>query len=504
MDRFRNIPLFLVLTGLMSLAMYLPAVHGLVNERFAQSRAFFYTGTLGLFATTLITIALSGRPRKLRGGLGDLAALLAAFSVLPLVLAVPFQQALGTTSFLNAYVEMVSSLTTTGATLFDPNRLSGTLHLWRATVGWFGGLVMWLAAAAILAPLSLGGFEVTATAEPGQADTPANHFEHSDANRRLQRSARQLVPIYTALTVVLWLCLTIAGDTPLVGLIHAMSTMATSGITPLSGLEQSTSGIAGEALMFLFMFFALSRLTFASDTTGSLRPGLWDDAEFRMGLALVAGVPVVLFARHWWGAFDVDDVENTGAALRALWGSVFTVLSFLTTNGFESVGWTDARNWSGLESPGLILLGLSLMGGGVATTAGGVKLLRVYALYLAGVREMRMLVHPSSVGHSTGQNRRIRRKGAFVAWVFFMMFALALTAVTALLTALGTDFEDALILAVAALSTTGPLLQAATEAPIAIADLGPLAKLILSAAMVLGRFETLAIIALFNPSLWRD
>jgi trk system potassium uptake protein TrkH len=31
----------------------------------------------------------------------------------------------------------------------------------------------------------------------------------------------------------------------------------------------------------------------------------------------------------------------------------------------------------------------------------------------------------------------------------------------------------------------------------------PAAKLVFSAAMVLGRMETLALIALFNPSLWR-
>jgi Trk-type K+ transport system membrane component len=42
----------------------------------------------------------------------------------------------------------------------------------------------------------------------------------------------------------------------------------------------------------------------------------------------------------------------------------------------------------------LLLMGLALMGGGVATTAGGVKLLRVYALYKHGAREMERLVHP--------------------------------------------------------------------------------------------------------------
>jgi trk system potassium uptake protein TrkH len=504
MIRIRNMPLFLVLTGIMALAMYVPALHGLVNQRFAEARAFFYAGTLGLFLVVLVTITLSSRPRRGDSGLRDLAALFAAFTVLPLFLAWPFYEAVKTTSFLNAYVEMVSSITTTGATLFDPERLSNTVHLWRALVGWLGGLIMWIAAAAVLAPLNLGGFEVTASAEPGQGDTPLDRFERSEANRRLQRSARQLTPIYVGLTLVLWLCLMIAGERPLIGVSHAMATLATSGISPVGGVIHGQSGLVGEALIFLFMFFALSRLTFSSDTITTARPGLHNDPEFRIGLLLVAGVTLVLFLRHWIAAFDLDAVEEFTAAGRALWGGMFTVLSFLTTTGFESSDWVDARNWSGLGNPGMILLGLSLVGGGVATTAGGVKLLRVYALYLNGLRELERLVHPNSVGRAAGQGRRIRRKGAFVAWVFFMLFAISVATVTSLFTATGISFENAILLTISALSTTGPLITAAADTPLALADMDTLAKLILSAAMVLGRLEMLAIIALMNPVLWRD
>jgi trk system potassium uptake protein TrkH len=504
MGRVRDIPLFLTLSGIAALSMYLPAAHDLAVQDHSEARAFFYAGTLGFFVVLVVTITISARPRRTRGGLGDLLALLGAFILLPLFLAVPFHDALRTTSFTNAYFEMVSSLTTTGATLFEPARLSDGLHLWRAQVGWLGGLLMWIAAAAILAPLNLGGFEVTASAEPERGDTPVDRFDRSDASRRLARSASQLTPIYVGLTAVLWLCLVVAGDRPLVGLAHAMSTMATSGISPVGGVQNGGSGLVGEALIFLFLFFALSRLTFSSDTITTARTGLHEDPEFRLGLLLIAGVPLILFLRHWWAAFDVDGVENFSAALRALWGGVFTVLSFLSTTGFESAAWADVRGWSGLGTPGLILLGLSLIGGGVATTAGGVKLLRVYALYLNGLREMQRLAHPHSVGRATGNSRRMRRKGAFVAWIFFMMFALSLTFFSALLALEGVDFEQGIVLSVAALSTTGPLIHAATDTPIALAEMGATGKLTLCAAMILGRLETLAIIALVNPVLWRD
>ncbi|WP_438989930.1 TrkH family potassium uptake protein [Lentibacter sp.] len=483
--------------------MYAPAVHALNWNNHHEARVFFYAGTLGVFVCSLIVITLSSGRAHRRSSLGSLAAVVAAYFALPLMLAVPFYEAVQTTSFLNSYFEMVSAFTTTGAPLFEPGRLSGTMHLWRAQVGWLGGLFVWITAAAVLAPLALGGFEVTASAEPGRGDSPMERYAPTTDATRLMRGLTGLAPLYIGLTAVLGICLMISGDEPLVAVIHAMATLSTSGISATGGLEGSVSGIRGEFLIFLFMFFGLSRLTFSTDTITTGRHGLHNDPEFRMGMLIVFGVTLLLFSRHWLASFEVSQEENLIAALHALWGSFFTVLSFLTTTGFQSADWSAARGWSGLGAPGLILLGLSLIGGGVATTAGGVKLLRVYALYLNGLREMERLVHPSSVGRASSQSRRIRSKGAYIAWIFFMLFALSMAFVTLILTSTGVGFEDAIVLAVAALSTTGPLVQAAPEAPILLAQLSAGAKLTLCAAMVVGRLETLAIIALFNPALWR-
>ncbi|MGH1459687.1 MAG: TrkH family potassium uptake protein [Paracoccaceae bacterium] len=520
MARLTHLPLFLLLFAIAGAAMYAPAIYALRLEEHAQARAFFYAGTLGLTASGLIAISLSGRKRNAKGGVGNLVALLAAYIVLPVFLAVPFHEALGTTSFVNAYFEMVSSLTTTGATLFaDPNRLPAALHLWRAEVGWLGGFLIWVAAAAVLAPLNLGGFEVTSFAEPGQGDMAEDRQTLTDPALRLLRSAAQLLPVYVGLTLVLWILLMITGDRAFVALCHAMSTMATSGISPVGGLSPgavgdaglplsmgsgTTSGIAGEMVIFLFLLFALSRLTFSSDSTTGQRQSLRYDPEFRIGIMLVLGVPLLLFLRHFIASFDLDAGMGGMAALHALWGGVFTVLSFLSTTGFVSADWDTAQAWSGLPTTGLILLGLALVGGGVATTAGGVKLLRVYALYLNGLREMEKLVHPHSVGGKGAHSRRIRRKGAYVAWIFFMLFALSLSLVIVVLAGFGADFEQATVLAIAALSTTGPLIGIASDVPIILADLSSGAKLVLGAAMVLGRLETLAIVALVSPSVWRN
>ncbi len=200
-------------------------------------------------------------------------------------------------------------------------------------------------------------------------------------------------------------------------------------------------------------------------------------------------------------------VDGEPASVRemaaAFWGALFTVTSFLTTTGFESHFWDGATDWSGLSTPGLFLIGMALIGGGVATTAGGVKLLRIYALYRHGEREQERLLHPSSIGGGGKDARRIRRQGAYISWVFFMLFALSIAAVMLMLSLTGVQFETSMVLAVSALSTTGPLATFAAETPIAYSGIPDAAKVVLAAAMVLGRLETLAIIALFNPEIWQ-
>ncbi|MDZ7710495.1 MAG: potassium transporter TrkG [Roseovarius sp.] len=504
--RLLRYPLILILTGIAALLMMLPALDALMRDDTSVARAFFYSGFLGLAAVIATGLAISGRVAgREPTDAQHLGSLLLAYLLLPFYLALPFFEAVGTTTFLNAYVEMVSSLTTTGATMFGASgRLVESLHLWRALVGWGGGLLIWISASAVLAPMSLGGFEVTVRAEPGQDDVMLGRFQRAQPARRVALVARTLTPVYAGLTLVLWIVLMAGGERAFVALVHAMSTLATSGISPVGGLHNGASGLGGEIAVFVFLIFALSRLTFSSDTVPTGRPGLLNDPEFRLGLVLVLTVPLVLFARHWIGSIEVTEAAHPTEALRALWGAVFTVLSFLSTTGFESADWQQARDWSGLGAPGLILMGLAMIGGGVATTAGGVRLLRVYALYLHAQREFERLVHPSSVGRSSGTGRRIRRQGAYIAWIFFMLFALTLTAVTALLALAGLDFEGALIVALAGLSTTGPLIASASEVPVRLIELGTFGKLVFSAAMVLGRVETLALVALINPAAWRE
>jgi trk system potassium uptake protein len=116
--RLLDLPFIVILMGVGAAAMFLPATHALVVADHRTARAFFYSGLLFLVLFSFIAVATSNR-RVRRTGRSHLLALAAAYTVLPLMLAVPFHEAVRNTSFLSSYIEMVSSLTTTGATLYD-------------------------------------------------------------------------------------------------------------------------------------------------------------------------------------------------------------------------------------------------------------------------------------------------------------------------------------------------------------------------------------------------
>jgi trk system potassium uptake protein TrkH len=254
----------------------------------------------------------------------------------------------------------------------------------------------------------------------------------------LRRSAAQLTPVYGVLTIALTIGLMLAGEVPLVAVIHAMSTMATSGITPGRWLAGRPAGIVGEAMILLFFVFALSRRTFSRrfdrgwferhrTGPGGAAGGLRRGACCQRSCSCATG----------WVRWRSTRSPISRNAIAALWGSAFTVLSFLTTTGFVSESWVAAQDLVGARDAGPSDAGPGADGRRRGDHGGGAEAPRVYALYKHGVREMGKLIYPSSVGGAGRLGRRIRREGAYIAWIFFMLFILTLAAVMLALAATG-------------------------------------------------------------------
>ncbi|WP_370454591.1 potassium transporter TrkG [Paracoccus sp. M683] len=523
--------------------MMVPAGYASVTDHDAIARHFFYSGLLFLVLTGMIGIATAANPAGQRAR-SMLLTMVATMTVLPVMLAVPLAESLPDTGLFNAWWEMVSSLTTTGASLYSADLLAPPLHLWRAMVGWMGGLFMLVAAIAVLAPLRVGGFELMsspygrreyferlprsadALEVPSHLSSPAFQTELVDPAYRVLRALQAVAPVYVGLTLVLWVLLLLLGDSSLIALCRAMGTLATSGISPVVGATTEGSGVLGEMVIFLFLILALSRRFWPGGGELRATERIVDDPELRLAAGVVFLVAALLFARHFIGAIEVANTggpvdpagpfDAIGKGAAAAWGGLFNGLSYLTTTGWNSVDWQGARTWSGLTSPGLMLAGLAMFGGGVATTAGGVKLLRVYALARHGEREMERIIHPRSIGGGGRMARRLRREGAYLAFIFFMLFAISIAVVVILVSIQQVEFETATILSIAALTNTGPLAGAIPLTPAFEGTAGAASapwdgwsglsnynKAILAGAMIVGRLETLAILALFTPDFWR-
>jgi trk system potassium uptake protein TrkH len=217
----------------------------------------------------------------------------------------------------------------------------------------------------------------------------------------------------------------------------------------------------------------------------------------------VGCVVSVLFLRHWVGAIETRSTDEIGSAFAALWGAFFMAISFVTTTGYESAAWDGATEWSGLKTPGVALLGLAIVGGGAASTAGGVKLIRAGLLAKHSMGELRRLARPSSVQPISSGGRSVTFDAMRIVWVFVMLYTIALAICALGLTATGIKFVDAFAGSVAAISNTGPLLSLISGEEGGFTTYSSAARYMLCAAMIVGRMETLAVVALFSVSAWR-
>lgn len=497
-----DVPLLTLMLCATGALMLIPAAHGFLLGTARLGRAFLYSALIFMLLGALLALA-TAQPRRRPRVQGLFPMLSAIYLVVPAVMAVPLAEALPALRFTDAWFEMISSFTTTGASVIEtPRRLPETVHLWRAMAGWLGGLFMLAAATALLAPIGLGGFELMRPpAEHPLASDRAGAQTYQTAVPRFLAHLRQILPLYAGLTGLLWALLSLSGMAGFPAAMVAMAVLSTSGILPREAL--GNVGFAAELAIFLFFFLALSR-AFMPGTMPRLPLGLRDDPQPRIALVLICAVTVLVVLRHWLGGHEPIEGETVPVLGQAAWGAAFTGLSFLTTTGIVNDAWIAGRAWSGLQPPGLVLLALALMGGGVATTAGGVKLLRIYALARMGGDELRRLIHPAAVAGGGERRRFLAGRGAHAAWLFIMVFVAVATLLVATLLVLGMSFENAIIFAAAALSTTGQLAQYAGDSALHWSLVSDPARAVLAFGMILGRLEILVMMGLLSAQFARE
>ena len=241
----------------------------------------------------------------------------------------------------------------------------------------------------------------------------------------------------------------------------------------------------------MFLLLALTHNIFYSLNKKKYLKNIIFDKELRLGLLTVICITLILSLKTISLNSTFFNLEGTFiSGLKLIWGNFFTVFSFITTNGYVSSYWGAALNSVDIPHVTIIFLGLCLFGGGLATTAGGIKLLRISVLFSAFSNETGKLLHPSSMAGSSFNLRNLEIS-IFMAWVFFMLFIVSLALMTIILALFGISFEEALVLTIACLTTTGPIIEMVGIEPSLISELSYFPKLVLVISMVLGRLEIL-------------
>ena len=499
-DKFTDLPLFFQVFAVACSFMFTLAMYGFLIESFREARVFLYCSLTGFLFFALINLATSNRNLR-ESGLTQLISLLLLFVVLPLFLALPYWIILPSISFLDAYLDMVGAFTTTGFPVFEDDLLTRTIHLWRALIAWFGGGLIWIVAFVILLPASRGGFDVFSS-----RNSNSNLKRKLTLNERsmtLTKVSRKLIPIYIGLSFILWCVLTSFGTDGYISLIRAFSIMSTSGISAPEKFESDGAGFLGEFAMAIFLLLALSHsIIYSLNKKASLKK-LISDKEIRLGLFTVSCITIVLSLKDMSLIFaEFNSNSSFLSGLKLVWGNFFTSLSFITTNGYFSSYWVGQSSSVEMPHITIVLIGLCLFGGGLATTAGGIKLLRISILFSAFSNETGKLLHPSSMA-GTDFNLKRLEISVFMAWVFFMLFIVSLAFVTIILAMFGISFEDAIVLAVACLTTTGPIIEAIGINSSLISELSYFSKLTLAGSMVLGRLEILVALSVITIALRR-
>ena len=146
-----------------------------------------------------------------------------------------------------------------------------------------------------------------------------------------------------------------------------------------------------------------------------------------------------------------------------------------------------------------------LVGGGVISTAGGIKFTRVKLMFRQSWGELRSLIYPHEVRPLYLSKEEKDQKYLSTIWVIFGLSILTLVALSAILAYYGLGLEAALF--TAASSNCGPCLAAvenqhAIGTP-AFIELASPAKIAFISAMVIGRLEFLMALSLLQTAFWR-
>lgn len=474
----RTVGLILLITGIFQLFPLLIAV---IDHEPRNILAYIESLCLILLVGSALLLLSRGGNRMFSAQEGFAATglswiFMSAFGALPFFLSGQIP------SYVDAFFEMVSGFTTTGASILtDVEALSRCNLFWRSFSHWLGGMgVLVFLLAVVPGARKNGGTGIYLM----RAESPGPSVDKLTPH--LRQTAMILYGIYILLTALCIVCLLLGGMPVFDSFCIAFGTAGTGGFA----IKNSSMGGYScflQTVVTVFMF--LFGVNFSLYYMLLLRKfkAVFKNEELRLYFGIAAGSIVLI-------AINISRMYNT--VYEAVHHAAFQVVSIMTTTGYGTV---DFEQWPAFSKA--ILLSLMFIGASAGSTGGGLKVSRVLLLMKSIRRTIRKALHPRRVQPVYMDGRAVSEEvcdnvNAYLA-IYCVILVLSFAVISVDGFSIGTNFS-----AVAScFNNIGPgfELVGATQNFSIYSDLS---KIILSLDMLLGRLEIFPLLLLLSPDTW--
>lgn len=474
----RTVGLILLITGIFQLFPLLIAV---IDHEPRNILAYIESLCLILLVGSALLLFSRGGNRMFSAQEGFAATglswiFMSAFGALPFFLSGQIP------SYVDAFFEMVSGFTTTGASILtDVEALSRCNLFWRSFSHWLGGMgVLVFLLAVVPGARKNGGTGIYLM----RAESPGPSVDKLTPH--LRQTAMILYGIYILLTALCIGCLLLGGMPVFDSFCIAFGTAGTGGFA----IKNSSMGGYSyflQTVVTVFMF--LFGVNFSLYYMLLLRKfkAVFKNEELRLYFGIAAGSIVLI-------AINISRMYNT--VYESVHHAAFQAVSIMTTTGYGTV---DFEQWPAFSKA--ILLSLMFIGASAGSTGGGLKVSRVLLLMKSIRRTIRKALHPRRVQPVYMDGRAVSEEvcdnvNAYLA-IYCVILVLSFAIISVDGFSIGTNFS-----AVAScFNNIGPgfELVGATQNFSIYSDLS---KIILSLDMLLGRLEIFPLLLLLSPDTW--
>lgn len=468
-----------------SVTMLLPLIVALFVSHDTALSAFAPASAIGIAAGGITWLLTRKCKRELRIRDGVLLVAL-TWTLIPLVASLPLLLHFGgKLSFTDAYFEMASSLTTTGATIFTGlDQMPSSINLWRHLVQWFGGMGILVLAVAILPLLGVGGMQLFKAETPGP-------MKDSKLTPRIEQTAKALWTVYAVITAACAVCLWAVGMTWFDAICHAFSAMSLGGFSTHDASIGYYDSLPIELVLTIFQI--LAALNFATHflawNSRSSRVYM-HDAEAKhvirvLGLSCLA-VGAYLYVT---GTYD-----SLGQSLRH---ATFNIVTIATDCGYAT---QDFAAWPVFVPMWMLFLSCITVSSG--STGGGIKMIRTLVIGRQAANQMKQMTHPRAVLPLRIGGRPMPDSLPAAVLGFTFLYFICVVALTFALLLSGLDFMTAFSAIIACINNMGPGLGSVGPST-NYASLTDFQSWICALAMILGRLEIFPLLVLCTRAFWR-